>query len=166
MTALARKQFEDLGFNASLNEIIRGTGDTVREHYFLNIIDVAHCEDAPKEVLEFSEVFSFGFKPTPKEGFCPITGDRQRNVEYETMKATIDLIDRDFFFSNIIGAIEEAMERLAEYEEKMCFTICYENTDLTFAEMALGLETFIHDHFADMKFLVGHHKQTLSVYTA
>jgi len=166
MTALAKKHFGDPGFGASLNEIINKTGDTVREHYFLNIIDNARFEFAPKKVLEFLREVNFRFIPTPRKDSLINTADIKRQVKYETMEATIDLLDRDFFFRNIISAVEEAMEALALFADKTCFTICYEDTNLTFAEMELGLETFIRDHFADMKFLVGHHKQTLSVYTA
>ncbi len=166
MTALAKNDYKGSGFNASLNEIIRGTGDTVREHYYLDIIDITHLRVRTEGVLEFLTENDFRFKPTPKTGYCPNTADIKRHVKYETMAATIDLLDRGFFFSNIIGAVEEAMEELAEYGEKTCFTICYEDTNLTFAEMELGLETFIRDHVADMKFLVGHHKQTISVYNA
>jgi hypothetical protein len=164
MTALARKHFEDLGFNASLNEIISKTGDIARDHYFLQVIDLAYSENAPKEVLEFSEVYTFGHKPGLLKGHCVNTANVSRYVEYEILKGTIDLFDRDFFFSNIIQGLEEAKERFEEVDD-WCLTICYENTDLTFEEMVLGLKTFIDDHLADFGFLVGHHKQTLSIHT-
>jgi len=148
MTALARQHFEDLGFTPAIDEVASRLGDKVYSHYFLNIVDAAHNTEDPKVILDFSEIGSFKYKLKTFKGTRTTTFDAPRHVEFETMLATIDFLDRDFFFNNIISAIEEAIERF-EGEDNYCITICYEDSGMYLKELIDGLKYFICKHIEE-----------------